>query len=398
MESYKTRWEIESKLGEGGQGTVHRVLDTTAVGPKEKLRKRLKKALQEFSSGVTFADSEEKNFEEFRAAFDELLSRETKSHFAALKILHNSADARDPLLADERLNREISAMQKIRHPNLVEILDSKPADRWYVSRYYSGGVLIEKLDRFQGNVIGALQVFRGLVAGVAELHKGKMVHRDIKPQNVFIADNGDLVLGDFGLVFFEDDAHTRLSATFENVGTRDWMPPWAMGMRIEDIRPSFDVFSLGKVLWSLISGKQVLQLWYFDRPQFDVEKLFPDVPHIGLVRSIFEKCIVENETDCLQSADQLLAEVDRVISQIQRGGTRLGDNIVRHCGVCGIGQYELKIKGGERAISLLRNFGLTPAGTQSFKVFTCSHCGHVQLFARDTFQETPAWINSTKQS
>ena len=263
--------------------------------------------------------------------------------------------------------------------------------RWYVSRYYSGGVLIEKLDRFKGNVVGALQAFRGLVAGVAELHKGKMVHRDIKPQNVFIGDNGDLVLGDFGLVFFEDDEHTRLSATFENVGTRDWMPPWAMGMRIEEIRPSFDVFSLGKVLWSLISGKKVLQLWYFDRPQFDVEKQFPDAPHISLVRSIFEKSIVENETGCLESAAQLLAEVDRVISQIQRGGTRLRDNIVRHCGVCGIGQYELTTTGAGAERALVTEFGLEPKGDHSFRIYCCGHCGHVQLFSRGTTREMPAW-------
>lgn len=395
MDSYKSRWEIESELGQGGQGKVYRVLDTTKVLPKEQLRKRLEAAFREFGSSVSFAETGPQKFEEFCVSLKETLSREKTPHRGALKVLHNSADARDPHLADERLNREITAMQSVKHPNLVEILDSKPADRWYVSRYYSGGVLIDHLDRFKGNVVGALQAFRGLVAGVAELHKGKMVHRDIKPQNIFIANRGDLVLGDFGLVFFEDDQHTRLSATLENVGTRDWMPPWAMGMRIEDIRSTFDVFSLGKVLWALISGKKVLQLWYFDRPQFDVEKLFPDAPHIGLVRSIFEKCIVQDENDCLQSADQLLVEVDRVISQIQRGGTRLGDNIVRHCGVCGVGQYELKIKGGERAITLLRNFGLTPAGTQSFKVFTCSHCGHVQLFARDTYQEMAAWSNST---
>ncbi len=248
MESYKLRWEIESEIGQGGQGKVFRVLDTTVVAPKEQLRKRFKNALQEFTASVTFGgDTEaEKRFEALRSALLDVLDRERASHFGALKVLHSSSDARDPLLADERLNREISAMQKVKHPNLVEILDSKPADRWYVSRFYSGGVLIEKLDRFKGNVVEALQTFRGLVAGVAELHKGKMVHRDIKPQNVFIADNGDLVLGDFGLVFFEDDEHTRLSATFENVGTRDWMPPWAMSIRIEDIRPSFMMSSLSE--------------------------------------------------------------------------------------------------------------------------------------------------------
>ncbi len=105
-----------------------------------------------------------------------------------------------------------------------------------------------------------MKAFRPLVEGVAKLHERGFVHRDIKPQNIFIDANGNLVLGDFGIVFFDDPAHTRLSATFENVGSRDWMPGWAYSVRIEAVKPAFDVFSLGKVLWAMISTKPVLPL------------------------------------------------------------------------------------------------------------------------------------------
>ena len=48
---------------------------------------------------------------------------------------------------------------------------------------------------------------------------------------------------------FKMEDEDRITETFENVGSRDWMPGWAMGM-LADVKPNFDVFSLGKLLWS----------------------------------------------------------------------------------------------------------------------------------------------------
>jgi len=54
-----------------------------------------------------------------------------------------------------------------------------------------------------------------------------VVHRDIKPQNIFIGEQGELLLGDFGIVFLPNQAE-RLSFTGESVGPRDFMPPWVL--------------------------------------------------------------------------------------------------------------------------------------------------------------------------
>src|SRR6185436_16604940 len=119
-----------------------------------------------------------------------------------------------------------------------------------------------------------------LVEGVATLHRSKQVHRDIKPDNIFVASDGRLVLGDFGLVFFEDDGHTRVSDTFENVGSRDWMPLWAQSMRIDEVEPNFDVFCLGKTLWYMVNGGGKLLAWYFEDPKFDLGRRFPNRPEM----------------------------------------------------------------------------------------------------------------------
>ena len=195
-----------------------------------------------------------------------------------------------------------------------------------------------------------------------------------------------LILGDFGLVFFSDELHTRISGTFENVGSRDWMPGWAFGMRVEEIKPTFDVFSLGKLLWAMISKVSILQLWYYKQPQFNLEKMFPNSPHIEFAKELFKKCIVEHEEDCLPDAVALLKEIDQVLSLIDMHADLIGDDIIRLCKVCGIGHYKLILNKGDYT----GNFGISPAQGQ-FKIFTCTHCGNVQLFSFSGSQDPPAW-------
>jgi len=260
---------------------------------------------------------------------------------------------------------------------------------WYVSKFYPNGTLADKIDMFKGNLLEAIKAIRPLVEAVATLHKKGYVHRDIKPQNIFLNSNKDLILGDFGLVYFIDDEHTKISETYENVGSRDWMPPWAMGIRIEEVKPSFDVFSLGKVLWSMISGKRILQFWYFNKKQFNVEKMFPDSRAINFANKLFEKCIVEDEENCLPDAGALLEEIDKILSIIDLNADLIDLNTKRTCKVCGRGKYELIVNNN---LTRTRNFGFNPTGSRRMKVFTCSYCGNVQLFSYKD-ELPPAWKN-----
>ena len=240
----------------------------------------------------------------------------------------------------------------------------------------------------KGNLLRALETIRPIVEGVATLHTRGYVHRDIKPENIFLDSNHKLVLGDFGLVYFEDEKHARISATYENVGTRDWMPPWAMGMRIDQVKPTFDVFALGKVLWSMVSGKPILPLWYFDKDSFNVEILFPESRSMKFANPLFAKCIVEEEADCLSDASKLLYEIDETIGRISFGADPIDLNVKRVCKVCGIGEYIHLSRNDDQMDT--RNFGLEPAGARKMRIFTCSHCGNVQLFSYQR-EIPPAW-------
>jgi serine/threonine protein kinase len=375
------KWETIEKLGEGGQGVVW-------LAQEKKAHKSLRDALT-LQPRLTRPRDDARDMEEFkryRNAMKDLLAPSSDS-LAALKVLHKRDEARDPERARERIQREMNTMSAVSHPNLLQIKEVDPPGGWFAAEYHRNGSLSKSPNRFKGDFLSALTAFRPLVAGVAQLHSQGTVHRDIKPENVFISLEGQLVLGDFGLVFFTADDRTRLSATLENVGSRDWMPPWAMGVRIEEIKATFDVFSLGKVLWSMVSGDPFLLLWYFQRSKYNLEERFPDNPSARLFNQLLAKCVVEEEEDCLPDAGALLAEIDEVLPIVQGHGELLGEEIKRRCRVCAVGEYEV-FPEGEIDNSPLRK----PAGQRGLKMFTCNHCGHVQLFLfPDKNAQLPAW-------
>jgi len=363
---YNERWEKIEKLGEGGQGEVYKVLD--------KSKFKVDEMLSIISTGVSRTDSKEKQrkqFGAFRQTTLDFSRMEDPVNQGALKVLHLPEAARDAELAEERLKNETTVMSEISHPNLLKILDTDSDFKWFVSEYHPNGSL-DKNPLYKGDFVGALKALQPLAEGVAKIHAEGYVHRDIKPHNVFVASDGRLVLGDFGLIFYEDDQRTRLSRTFENVGSRDWMPPWAMGVRVEDIQPSFDVYCLGKLLWSMVNPGRILRLWYYDRPEFDLEQLHPNTPYIHFAKILFRKCIVENEEGCLGNTVDLLMVVDKLLQIIDGQGDIVADDVKRACKVCGLGHYEPY--GG--------NTQFIMDHTHEWNIFACDYCKNLQLFTK----------------
>lgn len=381
-------WRKKRELGAGGQGKVW--LAQKKVRATEGEHERCNNFAANLQSVRAGRPTTGERYPEAIIIQDFIVDIAKESHtYGAWKELHNAAEARDAALAKERMEREIAAMQQADHPSLLKIheVDSPTA---YVSEYHPKGVLSSSLTKFEGRPLDALRAIRPLVEGVGTLHADGTVHRDIKTENVFIADDDRLVLGDFGLVHFDDDK-TRLSETFENVGSRDWMPGWAQGMKLEDVRPNFDVFALGKIIWSMISGVRKLPLWYYYKPQHDLEQLFPNNSAMPQINQLLSSCIVEEPEDCLADASALLKEVDDAISALEVNATVLRKDGERRCLVCGKGSYQII---ADRNNTHLRNFGIDPAGMQSFRVFSCGNCGHVQLFSMRAEGDLPnGWVD-----
>lgn len=386
--NYETRWKIISNIGEGGQGVVYKVLDQQKYNPEINYG-MLNQGLEGFQiiqqtslqllqhSNIKDPNKSKLKYQQFREGIVDIVNSMNENDYGALKILHQPNDARDFINAEERLKREIKSMSSIKHPNLLKIIETDVDGKWFVSQYHPKGTLANNSSFFKNNLVYALKVFRPLVEGVSELHKLGQIHRDIKPQNIFIDINGNLVLGDFGLIHFTDQKHTRISNTWENVGSRDWQPAWSLNMRIEELKPTFDIFCLGKVLWSMLSGLPVLRLWYYNREEFNIEKLFPNSPFFHLVNALFAKCIVENENDCLKDASALLTEIDDLIKRIELNTDLINSQSQIRCKLCGLGYYKMIVDSGEHIAHM---FGVNVSGASEFKIFSCSNCGNVQFF------------------
>ncbi|MDA2933295.1 serine/threonine protein kinase [Acidobacteria bacterium AH-259-D05] len=377
--SYQERWEIIEPLGEGGQGIVRRVRDKNKFD--------LKKIARGLTPPSLTAEESQQlpQIKLFQEAILDLIRMDDPNTHGALKVLNPPEVATNPEDAEARLKREIETMAEVSHPNLLRIIDCRPEDHWFVSRFYSRGSL-ERTKPFMGDFVAALRAFRPLVEGVAKLHKGGLIHRDIKPQNIFIDDNNHLVLGDFGLVFSLHDEKTRLTEVGERVGTRDYMSPWAMRRSIEKLNPSFDVFSLGKTLYAMIVGFPC-PFWYYDRDDGELEKAISDPQHFDLAHLLFSKCVVEEEDNCAAYAGELLAVIDQILKAIDGDAALIKGKMNRKCKVCANGSYSLV---SDRDTTNTSNFGLK-AGPTEFKIFMCKSCGHVQLFAFATGQDRKVW-------
>jgi serine/threonine protein kinase len=281
------------------------------------------------------------------------------------------------------LESEIRALNTVKHPAVLKLLCANASQRFIVTQYHRNGSLNDNLHLYRGNVLAALRAFRSLVDGVVEIHAQGAVHRDIKPANIFVVESGDLVLGDFGIVFFHTgSSETRVTKTVgELVGSHWWMPPWAyMYDRIEmdKVSPSFDIYPLAKVLWSMISGRNGFMREEYEEDDNNLEKIFQNDPLVRLVNGFLATCVVRKEKNCINFALGLRSQVDALISQInERHGDRPDASQPWPCRMCGRGKY--------RATTTIL-LGQIPGGAVNdrnpFSVYVCDNvnCRHAELF------------------
>jgi serine/threonine protein kinase len=218
-------WELlGDRIGKGGQGTVYRARSPKRTQQLQQIAAKATQMLRDVTNGL----KQDVSFCDLAQRIVEIGNPNPPEHIGALKEFEIPTDDKEEeARAVGRLKSEVAALQRINHPAGLKLLHENVDDRFIVTEFHQRGTLDHKnnFNRYKGNALAALDAFRNLLGGVSEVHNLGLVHRDIKLQNIFVAESGNLVLGDFGIVFFQEGG--RLTTTFEMVGSHFWMAPWA---------------------------------------------------------------------------------------------------------------------------------------------------------------------------
>ncbi len=171
----------------------------------------------------------------------------------ALKILR-SQYARDERFVF-RFVREARAAASVSHPNVVRLYDfGQDPDTVYIAmQYVQGQTLRDQLRRFPGGMPEAdvIKVISPVLRGLSAIHGAGIVHRDVKPDNVLIDRDGEVLITDFGIALLADSP--RLTGTDTTFGTAAYMAP-EQG-RGESVTAATDIYATGVVLFELLTGR-----------------------------------------------------------------------------------------------------------------------------------------------
>lgn len=218
------RYRVEARIAVGGMATVYRAVDT-----------RLDRVL-------------------------------------ALKVMHPGLAADTGFV--ERFIREAKAVARLSHTNVVAVFDQGTDGTYvYLAMEYVAGCTLRDVLRERGALAprAALDILEPVLAALGAAHRAGLVHRDMKPENVLIGDDGRVKVADFGLVRAVD---TQTSVSGALLGTVSYLAPEQIGHGTVDQRT--DVYACGVMLYEMLTGAKP---YTGDTPmQVIMRRLNEDVP------------------------------------------------------------------------------------------------------------------------
>ena len=198
------RYRVESRIARGGMATVYRALDVR---------------------------------------LDRLV---------ALKVMHQMYAEDDEFVA--RFIREAKSAARLSHPNVVAVFDQGDDDgHVFLAMEYVQGRTLRDLLRERGHLQPqeALSILQPVLAALSAAHTAGLIHRDVKPENVLLADDGRVKVADFGLA--RAAASHTVTSTTTLIGTVAYLAPEQVTRGIADARS--DVYAAGVVLFEMLTGR-----------------------------------------------------------------------------------------------------------------------------------------------
>jgi serine/threonine protein kinase/tetratricopeptide (TPR) repeat protein len=261
-----SHYRIIEKLGEGGMGVVYRAEDTKLGRP------------------------------------------------AALKFLPPELTRDDE--ARKRFAREARAASALDHPHICtvyEIDETAEGQLFIAMAFYEGESLKAKVERGPLKLDEAIDIAVQAAQGLAKAHERGIVHRDIKPANILITKDGLVKIVDFGLAKL---AGAKVTKTGTTMGTARYMSPEQA--RGEEVDGRSDIFSLGAVLYEMLTGKHAFPGEYEQATLYAIMNEEPE-PVTALrtgvpmeLERIVATCMAKNPDERYQHSDEIAADLHRL--------------------------------------------------------------------------------------
>jgi serine/threonine-protein kinase len=184
------------------------------------------------------------------------LARDLRHHRSvAVKVLHSELSA---VIGVDRFLKEIELTASLQHPHILPLFDSGNTDGllYYVMPFVAGESLRARLARErQLPVDDALRIATEAASALEHAHRRGIVHRDVKPENILLADDGGALVADFGIALAASHAGgERLTQTGLSLGTPQYMSP-EQATADKHITNRSDIYSLGSVLYEMLTGE-----------------------------------------------------------------------------------------------------------------------------------------------
>jgi serine/threonine protein kinase len=216
-------------------------------------------------------------------------------------------------VAKKRFLREAKAASKIDHPNtctIYEITETEDGQPYIVMAHYDGESLKERLEDGPLNFDDATRVVSEVGAGLARIHRAEIIHRDVKPGNVFLTHEGPIKILDFGIAKAAEDS--ILTRKGRLIGTPGYMSPEQT--RGEADQRS-DVWALGVLFYEMLTGRRPFHRYSFkdelraivNEPVPSILDELPDAPP-NVVRTV-QGALTKDPGERFQTVDEMLGSL-----------------------------------------------------------------------------------------
>ena len=225
-------------------------------------------------------------------AHDKILDRDV-----AIKVLRGDLENNEKFI--RRFQREAKSVSDLSHPNIVEMYDvGEDNGNFYIVMEYIDGQTLKQLIKKRGHltVPEAIDIMLQLTDGLAHAHDSYIIHRDIKPQNIMILEDGMVKITDFGIAMAINASD--LTQTNSVMGSVHYLPPEQAAGKGSTIKS--DIYSLGILFYEMLAGTMPFRgetaveiaLKHIKDPMPSIRKINPKVPQS--VENIIFKATAKN--------------------------------------------------------------------------------------------------------